>query len=61
MAAREKLLSACTARYPESTTLALDFAYIKAAVAMIREMRKDLMVWCELKMSRLISLSVQGY
>ena len=30
MAAREKLLAACTERFPESTTLALDFKYIKA-------------------------------
>ena len=43
LAAREKLLSACQSRYPQSTTLALDFAYIKASVAMMREMRKDLL------------------
>ena len=30
LAARDKLLPACQARYPESTALALDFAYIKA-------------------------------
>lgn len=43
LAARQRLLAACKARYAESTTLALDFAYIKAAVAQVREMRKDLL------------------
>lgn len=43
LAARNKLLPACQARYPESTTLTLDFTYIKAAVAAVREMRRDLL------------------